>query len=190
MGLMLESLGRNQARLGLRPIFHPLGGPLPGLLVEIFQTVKGASRKEARFHGPETAFVARFSIGMIDRVTDELKTVAAGEAIHLGNDHRSASRAPQTGQIRVVDDASPSRTAPVHQRLVQKALHREAVEHTIKPHVLSFAVTQVQRTGGHLRSPTRQLELINGRVVLHFGARLVGDAVATDFLRFADPQFS
>ena len=90
-------------------MFHPLGGPLPGLLVEIFPTVKGSPGKEAGFDRSEAPFVARFSIRMHDRMAHESEAVAAGEGVHLGNDHRSASRASQTSQIRVVDDALPSR---------------------------------------------------------------------------------
>ena len=33
---VIENLSRNQTRLGLRTMFHPLGGPLLRLLVEVF----------------------------------------------------------------------------------------------------------------------------------------------------------
>jgi hypothetical protein len=41
-------------------------------------------------------------------------------------------RTVPASQIRVVDDASLGRVAPEHQRLVQKALHHETIEHVVQ----------------------------------------------------------
>ena len=78
--------------------------------------------------------------------------------------------------------------APEHQGLVQKALHREAVEHAIELQVPPLRVTQVDQAGDDLGPLVRQLHLVDGGVVLHFGARLVGHAVATCRLVAAQAQ--
>ena len=120
-------------------MFHPLGGPLPSLLVEVCQVFKGSPRKEVRFDRPKTAFFAGLAIGMIDGMTLELKTVAFGELSHFWHDHGSLSRTAETRQIGVVDDAAAGRVAP-HQCLMQKTLHHEAIEDAVELQVSPFRI--------------------------------------------------
>lgn len=185
--LVLEQPGGNDPRLGQHAVLHPLGGPLAGLLVEIFQAVERAAGKEVRFHAPEAAFIARFPVRMVDRMTDESEAVALGEGFHLRNDDRAAPRAAQASQIRVVNDAALGRVAPEHQRLVQKALHREAVEDAIELQVPPLRVPQVDQAGDQQDRLFPELHPVERRIMLHLGSRLVGHAVATH--RLAAAQF-
>jgi len=59
---VLESLGRNETGLALGALFHPLGGPLESLFIEIFQALEGAPRKEIRFHRPKTSLFTGFAV--------------------------------------------------------------------------------------------------------------------------------
>jgi len=47
-------------------------------------------------------------------------------------------RTVPASQIRVVDDALLRSAAPIHQCLVQKALHREAVERAVELQIPPF----------------------------------------------------
>ena len=78
----------------------------------------------------------------------------------------------------------------MHQRLVQKALHREAIKHTVELEVLLLRITQVQQTGNHFRLPACQLHPIRAGVVLHFRARFIRHAITTSLRRLADPQLA
>ena len=188
MAFVLECLRGNQSRLGNRTMLHPHRGPLECLPVQILQALKAATRQEAGLHAPETPFVSGLSIAMSNFMADEFKAVLLGERDHLGHDDGVLARASQAGQVRVVDNAFAGRMTPVHQRLVQKALHREAVKHAIELEVLSLRVTQVEQTGNHFGLPPRQLHPIHGRIVLHLHARLIRHAITTDLRWLANPQ--
>ena len=55
--------------------------------LEVFQAVEGPSGQDVGFDRPKTSLFARFAISMADRMAEELKAVAPGEGVHLGNDH-------------------------------------------------------------------------------------------------------
>ncbi len=133
--LMLEGFGRNQPRLGHRPMLDADGRPLEGLLVHIFQAFKMAARQKVRLHGPKAAFLAGFAVGVILFMTNEAESILPAEGFHLGHDHRILARPSQTRQIRVVDNADGRGVPPKLQSLIEEALHPETVEHAIKPQV-------------------------------------------------------
>jgi len=62
----------------------------------------------------------------------EHKAVLLAEPLHLRDDQRVGSGAPQPGQIGVVDDALAGGAAPEEEGLVEEALHFEAVEGAVK----------------------------------------------------------
>ncbi len=188
--LMLEQLGRNHPRLGLHAMLHPLGRPLTRLLVEILQAGERAAGKEVCFHSPEASFVPGFSITMPDLVAGELKAVLSRKRSHFGYDDRPFSRAAQSRQIGVVNDAPRGRIAPEHQRFVEKTLHQKTIEHAVEFQVAAFRVTQVKQAGNDRCPLPGKFQPIGRGVVLHLDSRLVGDPVATRRLTMTQSQLA
>ena len=122
-------------------------------------------------------------------MTLELEAVLFREAHHLRDDHGVPSRAPQTRQIRVVDDADRGRVAPVHQRLVEEALHREAVETAIELQIPPLRVAQVDQAGDDLDATlAANLDGVGAGVVLHLRARHIRHAIASRFSLAANAE--
>jgi len=186
--LGLEDLGRNESGLALRPVVHAYRGPLQSLPVQVLQVLEFATGEEVGFHRPKTAFFTGFAVGMTDFMTEEPIAVLPGETLHLRHDHRMGPRASQTGQIRVVDNAVWGRVAPKHQRLMQEALHLEAIEGAVEFQVTPFRVAQIKQAGDQPDRLVCQLDPIGRRVVLHLRAWLIRHPVAAYFLRLADTQ--
>ena len=121
-------------------------------------------------------------------MTEELEAVAGGEGGHFRHDHRRVPAAAQPRQVGVVDDALPGRAAPEQERLVQEALHHEAVEDAVELQIPPLGVAEVQQAGDHPRRLVPQLHLVHAGVVLHLQPRLVGHVVAARVGGLAQPQ--
>ncbi len=145
IAFMIKNLGRDEARSLRGTLFESNRKPLERLTVEIHQALKLATRKEICFDDPKTPFVPRFSIRMSNCMADELEAVTLGEGPHFGAYHRVFARTPQTGQIRVVDNAYFGRVLPMHECLMQKTLHRKSIEIAVKLQVPPLRVAQIDQ---------------------------------------------
>ena len=188
VAFVLECLGWNQLRLTGRAMLHTHRGPLERLPVQILQALEAAARQEVGLDRPKTSLLPGFSVGVADRMAEELEAVALGEGGHLRHDHRQLAAAAQTRQVGVVDDALPGGVAPEHQRLVQEALHGEAVECPVELQVPPLRVPQVQEAGNDPRRVARQLHLVHRGVVLHLDTGFVRHVIATGLGGLPQPQ--
>ena len=144
---MLESLGRNETGLALGPLFHPHGGPLQGLAVEVLQILESAARNKIGFDGQETAFFACLAIGVFGSMAQETKAVSFGEGFHLRNDHRLGAQAAPARQIGVVNNTKSRRVTPMAQSQVQETLEVKTIEAGVELQIPALGVTQVKQAG-------------------------------------------
>ena len=177
--LVLKGLCWDQPGLANGPVIHPHRGPFQGLAVEILHVLEDAPGQEVGLDGVKRAFLAGLAVGVAQRMTAENESVGLREARHFRNDEGLGTRATQTGQVGVVDDAFLGGIAQKGERLVKKAFHLEAVEGSVELQIATFGVAKIQQAGDHGFPALAQQHLIDGGVVLHLGARLVGHAVAT-----------
>ena len=184
----LKGFGRDESRLALGLMVHAHGRPGQSLLVDVLQAGKGAAGEEVGLHRPEAALLAGFAVGVVQFVATEDKPVLLGEGLHLRGDYRPAPNAPQPRQIGVVDNALAGGVAPEQERLVEEALHLEAIKSAVKPEVTTFTVTQVDQAGDEFDPPAPQLDLIEAGVMLHLQPRLIGHPVAAGLWGVADAQ--
>ena len=187
---MLEGFSGNQPRLALGFVIHSHRGPRQRLGVDVLQTLESAAGQEVGFHRPEAPLFAGLAVAMLDFVAAEDKAILFGEGLHLRDDQRVGSGAPQSCQVGVVDDALASGVAPEHQPLVKEALHFEAIKGAVKLEITPLAIAQVDQAGDQRDAPARQLDLVETGVVLHLQTRLIRHSVAALPLGLADAQLA
>src|ERR1035437_11027787 len=129
--------------------------------------MEGAAGQEVDLYRPKTSLFPGLSIGMPQRVAVVGEAILPSEGLHLRMDEGVGSGAAQPRQVGVVNDALPGGIAPEGERLVEEALHPEAVKGAVELEVTAFAVAQVNQAGDEPRAPTCQLDLVNTGVMLH-----------------------
>jgi hypothetical protein len=92
---------------------------------------------------------------MVEGMTDKLKVVLLAKGRHLGRYQGLATGTAQPGQIGIVNNALPGDISPIGQRLMEKALHTEAVKVGIELEVTAYGVAQVKQTGWLYACPLR-----------------------------------
>jgi len=102
---VFKSHRRDQAGFAGRPIGRSTGRPIKGLTIHVLKTIKTTSWEKTGLNRIKPPFIAGFAVSMAFFMTDKCKPVLSRETLHFRQNDGIGATAPQTGQIRVVDNA-------------------------------------------------------------------------------------